>query len=413
MTKIVKLTAENVKRLRAVEITPDGNLVVIGGRNAQGKTSVLDCIMYALAGGKALPAKPLRDGEKKGKIIAELDDFIVTRTFTEAGGGTLKVENKEGAQFKSPQAILDGLTGQLAFDPLAFSRMEPRKQLDTLRELVGLDFEEYDAKRKALYDERTAVNRDGKALAAQYDAAPHHEDAPENETPLSELLEEQARLDDAQRAHDEAVRTSDVLVGMEADLIEDIADLEMRLAEKRENLDEVRKKIKRQAQVVNERPDMGGPLAAIRQRIATADEANRKARENKKRAELAALLDEKRAESHRLGEEIKAIDNSKAVKIAAATFPIDGLSIGDDGVLYNGIPLSQASAAEQLRVSVAIGIAANPKLRVMLIRDGSLLDDESLATIASMANDADAQVWIERVGKGAECSVIIEDGAVE
>lgn len=413
MSKIIKLTSENVKRLKAVEITPEGNLVIIGGRNAQGKTSVLDSILYALGGKAAIQAKPLREGEEKGKIVVELENLIVTRTFTASGGGTLKVENKEGAQFKSPQAILDGLTGQLAFDPLEFSRMEPRKQLDTLRELVGLDFSEEDAKRKELYEERTAVNRDGKNLAAQYDAAPHHDDAPENETPLSELLEEQARLDDAQRAHDEAVRTSDTLVGMEADLIDDIADLEMRLAEKRENLDEVRKKIKQQAKVVNERPDMGNALAEIRKRIATADEANRKARENKRRAEIAAQLEKKRAESQQLGEQIKKLDTSKAAKIAAAAFPIDGLSIGDDGVLYNGIPLSQASAAEQLRVSVAIGIAANPKLRVMLIRDGSLLDDESLAIVANMAQQSDTQVWMERVGKGEECSVIIEDGQIQ
>ena len=42
--KIVQLTAENVKRLTAVSIAPDGNLVQITGRNGQGKASVLDAI---------------------------------------------------------------------------------------------------------------------------------------------------------------------------------------------------------------------------------------------------------------------------------------------------------------------------------------------------------------------------------
>jgi len=164
--KITRLTAENIKRIKAVEITPDGNLVVIGGRNAQGKTSVLDSITYALAGASSHPDKPIRNGEDKAKIVCELDDLIVTRTFTPKGG-SLMVSNKEGAKYASPQAMLDELTGKLTFDPLAFARMQPREQLETLKSLVGLDFAEMDAKRHQLYEERTLVNREGKKLANQ------------------------------------------------------------------------------------------------------------------------------------------------------------------------------------------------------------------------------------------------------
>ena len=87
--KITRLTAENIKRIKAVEITQDGNLVVIGGRNAQGKTSVLDSITYALAGALSHPDRPIRDGQDKAKIVCELDDLIVTRTFTPKGGSLI------------------------------------------------------------------------------------------------------------------------------------------------------------------------------------------------------------------------------------------------------------------------------------------------------------------------------------
>jgi len=100
-------------------------------------------------------------------------------------------------------------------------------------------------------------------------------------------------------------------------------------------------------------------------------------------------------------------------QLAAAKFPVEGLSFDEAGVLFNGIPFPQASAAEKLRVSVAMGIAMNPEFKVMLIRDGSLLDETNLATVAKMAAKSGAQVWIERVGKGKECQVIIEDGYVE
>lgn len=95
-----------------------------------------------------------------------------------------------------------------------------------------------------------------------------------------------------------------------------------------------------------------------------------------------------------------------------ASFPVVGLGFDEDGVTFEGVPLDQASQAQRVRVSVAMGIAMNPELRVLLVRDASLLDDESMGMIAQMAEDADAQLWLERVGDGDAGAIIIEDGAV-
>ena len=99
--------------------------------------------------------------------------------------------------------------------------------------------------------------------------------------------------------------------------------------------------------------------------------------------------------------------------IAAAKMPVAGLGFGDGVVTYNDIPFDQASSAEQLRVSLAIAMAANPKLRVIRIEDGSLLDEDSLAQIAAMAKDHDYQVWIERVETSGKVGFVIEDGHVK
>ncbi|MGH9252599.1 MAG: AAA family ATPase, partial [Acidimicrobiales bacterium] len=126
--KIVKLTAENIKRLRAVEITPDGNTVIITGRNGQGKTSVLDSIWYALGGGPAAKGtiRPVRDGQNRAEVTVDLGDLVVTRSWTSAGGTALRVENTDGARYKSPQQMLDGLVGKLSFDPLTFAQQSER-----------------------------------------------------------------------------------------------------------------------------------------------------------------------------------------------------------------------------------------------------------------------------------------------
>ena len=153
-----------------------------------------------------------------------------------------------------------------------------------------------------------------------------------------------------------------------------------------------------------------GPL---QEKAASAEETNRRVRENIARAEVAKKLKAKRAASTNLTHEMDEIDEDKAKQLAEAPMPVEGLSFDESQVLFRGVPFSQASSAEQLRVSVAMAAAGNPDLRIMLIRDGSLLDPDSLKLISEFATDQDYQIWIERVGEGEECQVIIEDGQVK
>ena len=61
--KINTLQIENIKRVKAVALSPaESGLTVIGGKNGQGKTSVLDAIAWALGGDRYRPSNPKRDG---------------------------------------------------------------------------------------------------------------------------------------------------------------------------------------------------------------------------------------------------------------------------------------------------------------------------------------------------------------
>ena len=191
--KIIKLESENVKRLKAVEISPSGALVVIGGKNAQGKTSVLDSIEYALAGTSSIPSKPIRKGERKARVVVELDDIIVTRTFSESGS-KLVVSDKQGFTKSSPQSLLDSLTGKLSFDPLAFLNMKSDEQLKIVRELAGIDFTKLDERKKSVYDERTVKNSMIKTLKGQIEGYKKYEDVPDEEVSYAELLDKQKNV---------------------------------------------------------------------------------------------------------------------------------------------------------------------------------------------------------------------------
>jgi hypothetical protein len=153
--------------------------------------------------------------------------------------------------------------------------------------------------------------------------------------------------------------------------------------------------------------------SGLSRQIGSAQETARKVEANRHYAKAEARVRVLAEEHEKAEAALAALRDKRVALVQAAKMPIDGLDLGDGGVLYKGLPFEQASSAEQLRVSVAMGLALNPSLKVLLIRDGSLLDDANLATIATMAHDAEAQVWIERVGEGEEVSVVIEEGRVK
>lgn len=401
---IVSLEAQNVKRLKAVTITPKGHVVEIAGRNGQGKSSVLDSIMYALGGKDTFCDDPVRKGEQKATIKCDLGELSVTRTITAEGGGTLKVTDANGAALPSPQKVLDALYSTVSFDPLAFARMKPAEQRETLQRMVGLDFAALDAQRETAFAERTEAGRIVKRLEGQLAGLPQHADAPAAEVSVLALSKElqaateadaaEQRIRDAHAANKKRMQKID-------EEIERLRAEWSELAKKNSALEE---EIKRLPEPVD--------ADELRQRIAEAEALNRKVRENAKRSEVAAELEASRKRVEALTAKIAEIDAAKEKQLAGAKFPVPGLSFSAQGVTLNGVPFEQASQAEKLKVSVAMGFALNPRLKVLLVRDGSLLDEDSLAAVAAMAQQNGGQVWVETVGKGSDISVVIEDGHV-
>lgn len=423
--QIVRLTAENVKRLKAVEITPAGQIVEITGKNAQGKTSVLDSIMYAMGGTSRLPDMPVRAGEKAAKIVVELGDLTVTRTITVDGGGSLNVSSKDGAKYPSPQKMLDKLTGKLCFDPLSFTRQEPKEQAAILQKLTGLDFKKQEAERKAAFDERTVANRDCKALQAQVDTAPGYPDAPKEEVNVGDVLAKlkQARSVNAAKAR--LVERVSAFVSVEHALEKEVEEAQAKVAEAQLALLDA----KREADDVKEALEIAGretgdarttadsaPVAdesVFEQQVSDSQGVNAKVRANAARVALEAHLEKRKAEAVSLSKQIDDIDAAKAKALSEAKFPVPGLTFDENGVYFNGVPFNQSSSREQVVVSAAIGISMNPKLRVLLIRDGSLLDEDAMADLGNWADENKAQIWIERVAGDKEVGIVIEDGAVK
>jgi vacuolar-type H+-ATPase subunit I/STV1 len=149
---------------------------------------LLDAIEMALGGGRSIPGKPIRDGEDSARIVLETDELIITRTFTQKGS-YLKVANKDGAKFSNGQEVLDALIGKYSFDPLDFTRLDPKKQAETLRELVGIDTSSLDLNRQVAYSARTDINRDVKRFEAALQRSTYHEGVGDAEKNAAEIVE--------------------------------------------------------------------------------------------------------------------------------------------------------------------------------------------------------------------------------
>jgi hypothetical protein len=398
--KIVRLQAENVKRLVAVEIEPDGNVVVIAGANAQGKSSVLDAIWMGLGGGPAQKgtSRPIRDGESHAKVTLDLGDIIITRTW-EGDKTSLKVTSSQYAVFKSPQTMLDGLLGALTFDPLAFTQQAPKEQVATLLGLVELPFDpaELDGKRQGLYDQRTEIGRSVKALEGKLQGVYVPVSEPGREVSASDAVEAYSAAQAQHAAYDQAW-------ARRAIQRDKVTACEQELARARERLAEIEADLAS----LEDLPD----LDALKAQVDTVEESNATLRRNRETWDLHEQYKVAKVEQQALTAEIEGLDKHKADSLAAAAMPIKGLAFDEEGVTYNGVPFSQASSAEQLRVSLAMAIATNPTIRVARITDGSLLDKASMAVIAEMAEEHDFQVFIEVVDESGEVGIVIEDGTV-
>jgi hypothetical protein len=411
--RIIKLVAENVKKLRAIEITPKGDVVQVRGKNESGKSSVLDAIYWALAGKGGVDAKPVREGEEKARITLDLGELIVTRRFTAAGGTSLTVETVDGASYKSPQAVLDKLIGSLAFDPLAFSRMDTKTQLNELRALVPLDIDvdALDAANREDFARRTDLNRELRALASAlgvFETEPDEVASVDTDALVDALMaasktnedyrhernQRELALKDIDRCRGSAKLNRDEA----ARLISAAEAYEMKATNLEANRDNL-SPVPADVDVADLRAQIDAAKATNARAVAYAD-YEKLAVAN---ATLLRTIDDLNA-----GMDARTAERTAA--IARAAMPVAGLSFTEDGVILNGIPFGQASSAQQLRVSCALAMAANPTLRVLRIKDGSLLDDDSLALVAAMAAAHDFQVWVEIVDASGKIGIVMEDG---
>lgn len=409
--KILKFAAENVKGIRVIELSPNGESVVLSGANGAGKSSVLDAIFLTLCGGDL----PLRNGAEKGGTEIDLGEYIVTRKKTDKTD-RLIIKNKEGAVFPEPRAMLQKLVGKLTIDPLAFVKLKPRDQLDVLFQLIpGLEdgLRDVEKRLEGIKEKRSNVLALGTRAKVELEKMPVHDDAPDKEVDVTVLTEKLNKAIEGNKALDEKrlykKESEEMILSAKNRLFEiekEIAILEKHKKEISLGVTDTETRIQDLATIPDDEPTL-----PITEEIAGAEAKNKKYRETIERKQKAEEKEKLGVQYTKLGEEMKSVEAEKGKLLAAAKMPIPGLSVSGQDVVFNGVSVSQLSTSEKVRVGAAIAVTQKPKAEIILADDVSLLDKKSLAVLHEICKDF--QVWQVVNDDTGNVGIYIEDGTVK
>lgn len=435
--KISSLELENVKRIRAVQITPTADgLTVIGGRNGQGKTSVLDAIAWALGGKRLMPDRPNRDGAATpARLHVELTNGIVVER--RGKNGTLHVTDTTGR--KGTQKLLNEFLSELALNLPAFLSGTDRDRTTTLLQTLGIDEQlaELDGQIKSAYQQRTAIGVDARRLRAYADGLPHHDGAPEEPVSVGELVRQQqeilARNGENQRKRDDASRLEWECQSIK----QDISHIEQSIKAAQRQLDEYVRDMqgrigRMQSEYVEQQEKFNARLAdldvatktaeqladestaEIEESIANIERINDQVADNQRKAEAVRIATEREAEYADMTATVESLRERRVSLLDGAPLPLDGLSVDEGGNLtYLGHTWGDMSSSEQLRVATAIVRATKPDCGFVLVDKLEQMDTQTLAEFGAWAQGEGLQVIGTRVSTGGECTVVIEDGRVE
>lgn len=408
--KINALQVENVKRVKAVALEPSANgLTVIGGKNGQGKTSVLDAIAWALGGDRYRPSNAEREGSNlPPHIKLELSNGL---TVERSGkNSALKVVDTTGN--RSGQQLLNEFVEQLAIDLPRFLRASNHEKADTLLQVIGVgdQVRSLEVKEKEVYNRRRMIGQEADRKRKYADELPHYPAAPNEPVSASQLIRQQqdilARNGENQRkrmranqieheygrtaAHVSLLRSQ--LADAEKQLQQLEADLAIAQKDALDLQDESTDEIERSLQEI--------------------EQINIQVRANcdREKAEQDAAYYAQQYQD--LTKELEEIRHDKYALLDSAKLPLPGLSVEDGELTYNGKKWDCMSGADQLIAATAIVRAINPKCGFVLLDKLEQLDADQLHMFGVWLQSQQLQVIATRVSTGPECSIIIEDGFV-
>ena len=408
--KISRLEIENVKRVKAVKVepTPTG-LTIIGGRNNQGKSSVLDAIAWALGGNKYRPSQPERDGSVTPPYlhIVLSNGLVVER---KGKNSDLKVIDPNGQ--KHGQQLLDSFIEELAIDLPKFLNANNKEKANNLLRIIGVGdkLHELERKEQELYNQRHAIGQIADQKAKFAKEQPYYPDAPKEPVSAADLIKRQqdilAKNGENQRKR---LRVQQIQAEFEQ-AGKEVARLMAMLNAAQEKYNQLQQDLAIAQKDAQDLVDES--TAELEESIRQIDEINRKVRANLDKEKAEEDAREYGRQYDALTTEIEAVRKEKIDLLQNANLPLPGLSVQDGELVYNGQKWDNMSGSDQLKVATAIVRKLKPQCGFVLIDKLEQMDMDTLREFGQWLEQEGLQAIATRVSTGDECSIIIEDGYV-
>lgn len=409
--KIAALEAENVKRIKAVALTPSPTgLTIVGGNNNQGKTSVLDALAWALGGEKFRPTAAVRDGALAPphlKVILS-NGVVVERR---GKNSSLTVTDPTGQ--RSGQQLLNAFVEPLALDLPRFMQASDKDKADTLLNIIGVGdaLTGLDREIKALYDRRTVIGQIGAQKRHAAEELTEYPDAPSEPVSAIELIQQQQEIllhnADNQRKRMKLAQLEE----QEKQLGRRVQELSQELEMVEHQLTAVQQDVQDATKNVAQLQDES--TTELEQSIRNVEEINRQVSANLAKSKAQDEAERYAQEYAALTEQIKAKRTARMDLLNGADLPLTGLGVEDGSLTYNGKHWQDMSGSDQLRVSTAIVRRLNPDCGFVLLDKLEQMDLATLAEFGSWLQAEGLQAIATRVSTGGECQIIIEDGRVK
>lgn len=392
--KIKTINIDNFKGISNLHKDIDGNVIYVSGRNGAGKSTVLDAI-YAAISKTRMPEKPIKEGEKKATINltlagqdAELD---ITRTITPKSNTLTVTEN--GKKVKDARTLLDGLLSSISIDPFKFMSLSDKEQSELMTKACGIefDFEQFEDQLQDNIEGRKQLKREIKSLEGSIESIDVPEDLEGNDYDVVELnkklnkaiqnnIEVEKQQKDVKEARERAIRLKKeymackeiVEKGVEGEII-DTLELET------------------QIRGANEHQELASKIAMKKQ--------------------YEEQLSNKKGALKTQEAGIKELEKTKEDALKDFKSPVEGLTTDGSKLYLGDAPYSQASSAERIEVAAKLSMLASKDVKVINIKDASLLDDEMVGKITEVAKENDCQVFMEMVSNESDVCLTFEEDA--
>lgn len=416
--KITALEAENVKRIKAVALTPaPTGLTLVGGNNNQGKTSVLDALAWALGGEKFRPNAAQRDGAvAPAHLRVTLSNGVVVER--KGKNSSLTVTDPTGR--RSGQQLLNAFVEPLALDLPRFMEASDKEKADILLRIIGIGNELHlrDMEIKSIYDKRTFTGQLAQQKKHFADELISYPDAPEQPLSASDLIRQQqdilARNGENQRLRQQAQE----LARQEQQCLDELKRTRERIAELeklREELDTKHTKLFNQRKNAEKTVDQlqDESTAELEASIQSIEETNRKVRANLEKARAEDEAAKYVSDYDKLTDAIEQKRKERLALLNGADLPLPELSVEDGALTYKGKRWRDMSGSDQLRVAAAIVRRLNPDCGFVLLDKLEQMDMTTLEEFGHWLEAEGLQAIATRVSTGSECQIIIEDGMVK